>query len=161
MREVPYALLLGVVLLVVATTAAVDVTTHQAAYEATPTDSEAVESTTLTDLPDECRPSARSLAAGEAVSMTEHRVAAGPGSFVVRRTAESGWMVGSAVCADRFQDVGPSEPLTVDGETYRLLGEYERTAAAKRPLFGAVQVGGLIAALTLVGLWMAGVGREK
>ena len=151
MSRRPSVYLIGILIALVALTAAVQVGTHQGTFEATPTEAgDAAERTTVEDLPAECRPFARSLAAGDRVSMTEHRIALGPGSVVLRRTPEAGWGVRGALCAESLQDVGPSDPLTVEGQSYRLTGQYERSTKAAMPAFGAVQVVGVIVLPALI-----------
>ena len=151
MSRRPSVFLIAFVLAVVALAATVRVGTYQATVDATPTEAgDAAEPTTVGALPAARRPFARSLAAGGRVSMTERRIALGPGSVVVRRTPEAGWRVRVAPCAESFSEIGPSDPLTVADQLYRLSGQYERSTEAAMPAFEAPRVIGAIVLPALI-----------
>jgi hypothetical protein len=106
-----------------------------------------------TDLPARCADVAVALADGNNVSIRGYRVAPDSVDLLVERTSVSGeWTLGEANCADRLSGV---DNLRVDGESYRVLGEYSAdrlTLAAGLAKLGSGVVG---VALLAVGLFDA------
>jgi hypothetical protein len=106
-----------------------------------------------TDLPARCADAAVALANGNNVSIRGYRVAPDSVDLLVERTSVSGeWTLGEANCADRLSGV---DTLRVDGESYRVLGEYSAdrlTLAAGLAKLGSGVVG---VALLAVGLFAA------
>ena len=106
-----------------------------------------------TDLPARCADAAVALADGNNVSIRGYRVAPDSVDLLFERTSVSGeWVLGEANCADRLSGVAN---LRVDGESYRVLGEYSAdrlTLAAGLAKLGSGVAG---VALLAVGLFEA------
>ncbi|ELZ44255.1 hypothetical protein C464_15520 [Halorubrum coriense DSM 10284] len=112
-----------------------------------------------TDLPGRCAETAVALADGRNVSVRGYRVAPDSLDLLVERTSVSGeWALGDANCAARLSGV---DDLRVDGESYRVLGEYSRERLDRSPAFGLARLGSGLAGVGLlaVGL-LATVHRE-
>jgi hypothetical protein len=112
-----------------------------------------------TDLPARCADTAVALADGRNVSIRGYRIAPGFLDLLVERTSVAGeWALGDANCAARLAGV---DDLRVDGESYRVLGEYSRERLDRSPAFGLARLGsGLVGVgLLAVGLLTA-VHRE-
>ena len=113
-----------------------------------------------TALPARCTDVAVALADGHTVSVRGYRVAPDSLDLLVERTSVAGeWALGDANCADRLAG---TDDLRVDGESYRVLGEYSRERLDRTPPFGLAKLGsGLVGVgLLAVGL-LATVHRES
>jgi hypothetical protein len=113
-----------------------------------------------TDLPARCADAAVALADGNNVTIRGYRIAPESVDLLVERASTSGeWALGDANCADRLAGV---DNLRVDGESYRVLGEYSRERLDRTPLAGLARLGGGLVgvALLAVGL-VAAVHRES
>jgi hypothetical protein len=113
-----------------------------------------------TDLPARCADAAVALADGNNVTIRGYRIAPESVDLLVERASTSGeWALGDANCADRLAGV---DDLRVDGESYRVLGEYSRERLDRTPPFGLAKLGsGLVGVgLLAVGL-VAAVHRES
>ena len=113
-----------------------------------------------TDLPARCADAAVALADGNNVTIRGYRIAPESVDLLVERASTSGeWALGDANCADRLAGV---DNLRVDGESYRILGEYSRERLDRTPLAGLARLGGGLVgvALLAVGL-VAAVHRES
>ncbi len=105
-----------------------------------------------TGLPARCADAAVALADGNNVSIRGYRIAPESVDLLVERASTSGeWALGDVNCADRLSGL---DNLRVDGQSYRVLGEYSRERLDRTPLAGLARLGsGLVGvALLAVGL---------
>ena len=103
------------------------------------------------DLPARCADAAVALADGNDVTIRGYRIAPGSVDLLVERTSASGeWSLGDTNCADHLSGL---DDLRVDGESYRVFGEYSRERLDRTPLAGLARLGS-----GLVGVGLLAVG---
>ncbi|WP_423995937.1 hypothetical protein [Halorubrum trapanicum] len=112
------------------------------------------------DLPARCADAAVTLADGNNVSIRGYRIASESVDLQIERTSVSErWALSDANCADRLAGL---DNLRVDGQSYRVLGEYSRERLDRTPLFGLAKLGSGVGGVALLAAGLlATVHRES
>lgn len=97
--------------------------------------------TTISDFPAECQRFARSLAAGQNISLTEYRIGLWSITVQVRQTPRKGWLLSNANCAT---PLASATHLRVDNQSYPVYGYYGRSKLHQMPSFLLVQLFGVL-----------------
>lgn len=125
----------GILVVLVIASGAVGIVSWDADLDASDRNLESADRTTVGDLPSECRPIARSVAAPGAASVEEYRIGVGADASVVVRHTAGGWTLGSVACVPRLT---AENNLHVGDRSINVLGNATKSTLHRTPAVGAV-----------------------
>lgn len=156
-----YAVLIAIIIVLLALSSTIQAVHYRTTLHATPmTAEESDDSKTISDLPLECQRFARSLIAGQKLSMEEYRLGIAERTIILRHTSKTGWTVRDTLCGKTLWRLGPDDPLKAGGQSYNVNGHYDRVTQHQMALFETIQIIGILLLPGLILLWMLDIPRN-